>query len=179
MNKDALYPHTSLISRLCEEMAMRFSSEAVDVVLAPALGGIILSQWVAHHLSRQTGREVLAVYAEKVEGGDGFVIKRGYDKLLNGRKVLVLEDVLTTGGSVKKVVAVAGGHGARIAGVAALCNRGGIAKEELGAVPRLESLVEVNLDSWEEGECPLCKKGTAVNTEVGKGREFLAKTRAS
>ena len=73
VNKDAVYPHTAPTSRLCLAMAEAFLHDRVEAVLAPAIGGVILSQWTAHHLSAHSGREVLAVYAEKAPGGDGFV----------------------------------------------------------------------------------------------------------
>lgn len=173
INKDALYPHTKETSSLCRVIAEHFANDRVDVVLAPALGGIILSQWTAYHLSNINNREVLGVYAEKAD--DGFLIKRGYDKLLAGKKILVLEDILTTGGSAKKVVSVARAFGAEIIGVGALCNRGGIIANDLGDVPQLFSLISMNLEAWDEADCPLCKQGLPVNTSVGKGLEFLAK----
>lgn len=173
VNKDALYPHTKQTSDLCRLFADHFSNDAVDVVIAPALGGIILSQWTAHHISQLTGREVLGLYAEKIEGTKDFVIKRGYDKLLAGKKVLILEDVLTTGGSVKKVVELVRSMEGVIVGVGALCNRGGILPKDIGNVPKLFALVSIALDSWTPEDCPLCKQGVPINTSVGKGREFL------
>ncbi|MBI5630876.1 MAG: phosphoribosyltransferase [Elusimicrobia bacterium] len=175
VNKDAIYPHTRETSRLCRALAERFAQDGVEAVLAPAVGGVILSQWVAHHLTELKGREVLGLYAEKSEDGRSFVIKRGYDRLLAGRRILVVEDVLTTGGSVRKVVDGARALGAVIIGVAALCNRGGVLARDLGEVPRLEALINISLESWEERDCPLCAKGEPVNTGVGKGREFLAR----
>ena len=174
VNKDAVYPHPKEISKLCRAIAEKFSRAGVDAVIGPALGGIILSQWTAHHLSELTAREICGVYAEKIEGGDGFVIKRGYDKIIAGKKVLVVEDILTTGGSVKKVVEAVRAVGGKVIGVAALCNRGGVTADDLGA-PQLHTLVAIQLDSWDEKSCPLCAKGVPINTEVGKGREFLAK----
>jgi orotate phosphoribosyltransferase len=168
VNKDAVYPHTALTSELCREFATRFRDERVEVCLAPAIGGVILSQWTAHHLSSITGREVLGVYAEKTPDG-GFVIKRGYDKLTKGKRVLVLEDILTTGISVKRTVETVRAIGGDVIGVAALCNRGGVSAADLGA-PRLEALVKIELESWEAAECPLCRKGVPVNTELGKGK---------
>ena len=173
VNKDAVYPHTGEISRLCRAIAEKFSQTGVEVVAAPALGGIILSQWTAHHLSELDGRNVLAVYAEK--SGDGFVIQRGYDKLISGKKVLVVEDILTTGGSVKKVVETVRALGGQVTAVAALCNRGGVTAEGLGNLPELFALVNLQLEAWDEKECPLCAKNVPVNTSIGKGREFLAK----
>ncbi len=172
VNKDAVYPHADLTSEITLEMVKPFLSKNVEVALAPALGGIILSQWAAHHLTKALGREVLGVYAEKE--GEGFLLRRGYDKLVAGRNTLVLEDVLTTGGSVKKAVETAKAAGANVVGVAALCNRGGVTAQFLG-VPELRSFLEVSLESWEEKDCPLCAAKIPVNTDVGKGREYLAR----
>lgn len=171
VNKDAIYPHVNDLSTLCRLMASGFVEDGVDVVVAPALGGIALTQWIAHHLSVD-GREVLAVYAEK--SGDGFALTRGYDQLVAGKRVLIAEDILTTGGSVAKVVSSVEAVGGVVIGVVALCNRGAVLAETLG-VSRLQALVDVNLESWSEDECPLCKRGVPINTTVGKGREFLAR----
>lgn len=66
INKDALYAHTKIISSLCQLMAHPYNADQIDVVVGPVLGGIVLSQWVAHHLNnnRTTG-ETLAIFAEK------------------------------------------------------------------------------------------------------------------
>jgi len=174
VNKDAVYPHTGATSDLCRLIAERFKGRGIETVIAPAVGGVILSQWTAHHLTALEGREVLGIYAEKTEDGQGFVIKRGYDKLVSGHDVLIVEDVLTTGGSVKRVVEAARALGGRVAGVGALCNRGGVTPGDLGQVPELFALVNVSLDSWDASSCPLCARKVPINTQVGKGREFLS-----
>ena len=174
-NKDAIYPHTEGISSLCMEIATHFTFARVDVVIAPALGGVILSQWTAYHLTGLNGHEVLAVYAEKAEDGETFVIKRGYDKFIAGMRVLVVEDVLTTGGSAKKVIEATRAADGEVVGLGVLCNRGGIKPEDVANPPELFALVNISLESWSEEECPLCKQGVPVNTDVGKGWEFLAR----
>ncbi len=178
VNKDALYPHTRETSRLCRYIAKEFAHEEIDTVIAPEKGGIILSQWVAHHLTKVIVNlvrgEISAVYAEKAEN-NLFAINRDYDKFISGRCVLVVEDVLTTGGSVRKVVEAVRVNGGGVIGVGALWNRGGVTREDIGDVPRLFSLVNTKLDDWTEGECPLCKEGVPVNTDLGKGAEFLAR----
>lgn len=177
VNKDAVYPRTDDTSRLCRAIAERFKKEDVEVVIAPAVGGVILSTWTAHHLSRFTGREVLSAYADK--DGDGFTIKRGYDKLVAGRRILVVEDLLNTGGSVKKVIDVVKRVGGIVVGLGVLCNRGGVTPEDVGGVPRLEALVNVKLDAWDATDCPLCKQGVPINTDVGHGRSFLAQKKTA
>ncbi len=198
VNKDFLYPHTHVLTRLCNAMAERWiktlawsgMSYSVDVVVAPAVGGVILSTWIAHSLSLLTARQVLGVYAEKhavavpdpenlcracfTQTGE-FVLNRGYDRLVANRDVLVVEDVLTTGGSVRKVVEAVRQCGGRVVGVSVLCNRGNVTAHDVGDVPHLHSLVNFSLESWPEEECPLCASGVPINTTVGKGAEFLAR----
>jgi len=172
VNKDAIYPHTVETSRLCRAIAEEFVSSNVRVVIAPAIGGVILSQWTAFHLSRLTGETVFGIYAEKE--GDEFVVRRGYDKILLGRNVLVVEDVLTTGGSVKKVIEVTRNLGGNVVGLGALCNRGGVTPKDVADPPKLFTLIDLKLDMWDEADCPLCAEGVPINTSVGKGKEFLA-----
>lgn len=187
VNKDAIYPHTAETSHLCALIAKQFVNDNVEVVIAPAIGGVILSQWTAHHLTRTSNREVLGVYAEKeviavfdslgrkcyTETGR-FIISRGYNKIVAWKNVLVVEDILNTGGSAKKVVEAVRAIGGVVVGVGTLCNRGGITADNLGA-PKLISLVDISLDAWDKEDCPLCKQSIPINTDVGKGREFLAR----
>lgn len=183
VNKDAVYPHTFLTSALCCEIAEQFVDDGVNVVIAPAIGGVILSQWVAYHITNYWTRvgvknkEALGVYAEKTADGESFVIKRGYDKIVAGKNVLVVEDVLTTAGSVKKVIEAVRALGGNVVGLGVLCNRGGITLSDMANLPKLFALVNVKLDAWDEADCPLCKSGVPVNTDVGKGREYLARKR--
>ncbi len=174
VNKDALFTHTRETSRLCEAIAIHFEDAGVEVVLGPAVAAAILAQWTAYHLSNIEGREVYATYADK-DGADGFVIKRGYDKLLAGKSVLVVEDLMTTGGSVRKVVEAARAAGANVAGVGVLCNRGSVVAEQIGSPQELFALVNVDMESWEEADCELCKANIPVNTDVGHGKAFLAR----
>ena len=175
VNKDALYPHTAATSEVCARIAARFADAGVEVVAGPTVGGVIMAQWTAHHLSVLAGREVLAVYAEEEVAEDGArrrLFRRGYDALVAGRRVLVVEDILTTGGSARLVVAAAHEAGGSVVGVGALCNRGGVSAEMIGA-PLLFSLSEVPLESFAPEECPLCAAGVPINTRVGKGAAFL------
>ena len=168
VNKDALYPHTSIASNVGRAFAERFSSNDIDVVVGPALGGIILSQWTAFHLSRLNAREVFSVYAEKVEGG--LALKQGYDKLVKGKRILVVEDVITTGSSVDKTIAATRAAGGVIMGVAVLCNRGGLTLADLKDVPALHELVRLPLESWTPEQCPQCKKGIPLSKDLGKAK---------
>lgn len=178
VNKDAIYPHVWETSRICRQLAKLFVDECVEVVLAPAVGGIVLSQWTAYHLETfQEGRQVLAVYADKTEDG-GFVLRRGYDKLVAGRRVLMIEDVLTTGGSVRKTIEATRAANGEVIGLGAICNRGNVTATDVG-VPMLRALVNLPLDAWNESDCPLCEQGIPINAEVGKGLEYLERRKRS
>lgn len=174
LNKDAIYPHTDEISQICLAIAEKFIKEKIDVVAAPALGGIILSQWTAFHLSKITGKEVLGVYTEKTPDKNQ-IFTRGYGKLVKGKNILVVEDITTTGGSVKKVIDSVRNAGGTVTAVCVLVNRDpeNINSQTMG-VPFFP-LAEVKVQAWDEADCPLCKKGVPINTSVGKGREYLAK----
>ena len=180
VNKDALYLHTGVISTLCQEMARPYDADQIDVVVGPILGGIVLSQWVAHHLNtRRSSGETLAVYAEKE--GDGpdksFLFRRGYDSYIPGKNILVVEDVLTTGGSARQVIELVRKHGGNVIGLSALCNRGSVQPQDVGNVP-IHTLITLPLETFAEAECPFCRQHIPVNTELGKGKAFLANQQA-
>lgn len=170
INKDALYPHTGEASLVGQLFAKKFQALPVDVVAAPALGGIVLSQWVAHHLSRLKKKEILGVYTEK-DLEKNQIFTRGYDKLVRGKNVLVIEDITTTGGSVKKVINSVLEHGGRVIAVGVMVNRDpkNVNKETIGYP--FFALDELYTENYEENSCPLCKKRIPINTDVGHGRK--------
>jgi orotate phosphoribosyltransferase len=177
INKDALYLHTETISKLCQLMARPYDANQIDVVVGPVLGGIVLSQWVTHHLNaHRSSGETLAVYAEKERDAADktFSFHRGYDKYIPGKNVLVVEDVLTTGGSAHQVIELVRGHRGNIIGLSALCNRGNVQPADVGNV-LIHTLVTINLETFKEAECPFCQQHIPINTELGKGRAFLAR----
>jgi orotate phosphoribosyltransferase len=173
VNKNAMYPHTREMSELCKSIAEKFIGKQIHAIIGPSTGGIILSQWVAYHLTEIEGRDVYSTYADKDDAG-GFVIKRGYDELIKGKNVLVVEDLVTTGGSLRKVIDAARAAGATVVGAVAVCNRGEVTAEMIGNPPEFISLLTVQLDQWPAAECELCQSGIPVNTDVGHGKEFAA-----
>jgi orotate phosphoribosyltransferase len=141
INKDALYIHSDVISKLCRMMVRSYTADQIDVVVGPVLGGIVLSQWVAYYLNeKRSSGETLAIFAEKESDGPDkqFAFHRGYDKYLAGK------------------------------------NRGNVQPTDVGGVP-IQTLINVTLETYSEEECPFCKQNVPINTELGKGRAFLAK----
>lgn len=166
INKDAIYPNTQNISELCRFMAEPFQGQGIDTVLGPAMGGVILAQRVAEHLTQMEERPVYGVYADKTKDGEGLEIKRGYDAYIKSKKVLVVEDILNTGGSAKKAIEVVRENWGKVVALSALVNRGGVTSEDVGDVP-VSTLLNVEMQSWEADNCPLCKQGIPFNTNVG------------
>ena len=175
VRKDKLYPHTKLTSLVCSFIAQDTKKMPIDVVVGPSVGGIILSQWSAYHLSKLKKKEVISVFTEKSDS-DTFekpqVFKRGYDALVKGKKVLVVEDLTTTGGSVKKVVDEVKKAGGKVVGVYVLLNRNLKVDAKMMRAPFF-ALSVLEADAFDEKNCPLCIEGRPINTEVGHGKEFL------
>lgn len=174
INKDAVNSLPASASVLCRMIADNFSSDRVEVVVAPALGGIVLSQWTAHHLGSTRGTNVWAVFAEKLADNRRFVISRGYDELIAGRRVLVVEDVLTTGETTNKVIGAVRDLGAEVVGVGALWNRGGVTAAGLGDVPKLVSLINQKIVTWNPEDCPLCAEEVPLNAGIGHAKALAA-----
>lgn len=172
INKDAIYPHTCQIATICSFIAEKYQGKGIQAVAGPALGGIILSQWTAYHLSRLEKHEVLGVYTEKTED-NGQIFRRGYDRLIEGKRVLVVEDLTTTGGSAKKVVEATRRHGGKVVGVCVMVNRDpkGVTGATMGA--SFSALAEFPAEAFDPQDCPLCRKGVPINTAVGHGEKFL------
>ena len=150
------------------ELARQLARKIVDaglkpqVVVGPALGAVHLEVFVAIALNdlleKELGAQVRAVFAERTEDGAGFAIRRGVE-LAAGERVLVVEDVTTTGGSAKKVVDLVKAMGANPIGVAAIIDRsGGRAKFDQPFI----NLVCLDIETFESKDCPMCKSGSSA-----------------
>jgi orotate phosphoribosyltransferase len=142
----------ALATRLCGELARRLEPHLRRVrpgaVVAPALGGVL----VAHEVARALGCRGL--FTERQDGG--MTLRRGFT-LDDGEPVVVVEDVITTGGSTREVLDAVRARGARVLAVGSLVDRGGGAVD-LG-LPR-ESLLQLEVPTWPAESCPLCASGT-------------------
>ncbi len=178
ITKDALLPHTTEISKIGRMVAEKTKDLPVEVVVGPALGGIVMSQWVAYHLTDLKGKEILSFYTEKQADSDQ-VFTRGYDEKVRGKKVLVVEDTVTTGGSALKVANAVKAAGGEVLKIFVITNRNplDVNSEKLGVL--FDSLCELSLNSYLPEECPMCKEGIPVNTELGHGKKFLESQKKS
>ena len=137
-------------SALCGHLAEAFKNDEVDVVVGPAMGGIVIS----YEMARQLG--VPSLFTERVDGK--MTLRRNFT-IEPGQKVLVVEDVVTTGGSVKEVIDIVRENGGEVVGVALLVDRSN-GKVDLGA--RVEACLSMDVKSYEAEDCPLCKAGLPI-----------------
>ncbi len=172
VNKDAIYPHTFASSEIGKIFAEKYKTKNMDIVASPALGAIILSQWTAYHLSKIKRKEILGIYTEKTSDKNQ-ILTRGYDKLVKGKKVLIIEDIVTTGGSIKKVVKTITDAGGIVLGACAIVNKDpkNIDTKSMG-IP-FDFLTIIDTDVFDEASCPMCQQHMPVNTVLGHGKEFL------
>jgi orotate phosphoribosyltransferase len=172
VNKDALLLHTKYVSLICKMFAQKFQNENIEVVISPAVAGIPFSQWTAHHLSELSKKEVLSVFTEKTED-NGQILKRGYDEVVKNKRVLVIEDTTTLGSSVKKVIDAVRKASGNVVAVCVMVNRDPKAVDTKTIGAPFSSLGVLEVPSYEEKDCPLCKQGIPINTKFGHGKKFL------
>jgi orotate phosphoribosyltransferase len=141
--------------QLALHIAEKYAGDKIDFVIGPAMGGII----VAYEVARQL--KVPGIFCERENGR--MVLRRGF-KLEPGHKVLVVEDVVTTGGSVMEVMDIVRQSGAEVAGVAVLVDRSA-GKVDFGV--RKEAVLIMDIESWEAEECPLCQEGKGEAVKPG------------
>jgi orotate phosphoribosyltransferase len=134
---------------LCADIAEWARSVAPRTVAGPTTGGIIL----AHEVGRQM--ELRAVYAERTESGHGREFRRGFE-LGSDERVLVVDDIMTTGGSVQETIDAVRGAGAQVVGAAVLVDRSGGAVQL--NVP-LHALWTLEIASYAPADCPQCAAG--------------------
>jgi orotate phosphoribosyltransferase len=141
--------HPRITISLGDALAARYPDGA-DVVVSPAMGGILIGNAVAYALGSRF------LFTERVEGT--MTLRRG-QSITPGERAVVVEDVITTGGSAAEVLALVEASGGKIAGVASLVDRA-----ETRPSFHLESLLRVQATSWDPGDCPLCARGEPLRT---------------
>jgi orotate phosphoribosyltransferase len=147
------FERPSLGERLGRDLARRFEGDGVEAVVGPAMGGVILAYEVARHLPGAR-----ALFAEKTEDGR-MALRRGF-ALRPHERVLVVEDAVTTGGSVQKVIEHVAAWDVEVVGVGAVVDRSGGAAA-FGGLP-FRSVLAMPVESWEPAHCPLCRQGVPL-----------------
>lgn len=155
-----LFAYPKYSELLCSELAKKLSVLDIDCVASPAVGGIIMGYAVAKHLGKRN------IFAERENGI--MTLRRGFE-IAKGEKFVVVEDVVTTGGSVKEVINLINEHGGQVVGVASIVDRSN-GKVEFGAP--FFNLLSMDITSYSPEECPICKQAKIPLVKPGS-RTFV------
>lgn len=158
IEKFRVFEHPRMTALLCESIVSAHADAGITVVVGPVTGGIIL----AHEVARQLG--VRAMFTERVDGAMTF--RRGFH-LEPEDRVLIVEDIVTTGGSVKEVIEVVRATGASILGVAYLVDRSG-GTTDFGVPSR--PLLTLDVVTYPPDHCPLCASGVPIRAPGRSGK---------
>lgn len=139
--------YTKQTSEICQVLADEYKDKNIETVIAPAIGGIVVGQEVA----RQLGARF--IWAERED--KKMTLRRSFE-IKEGERVLVCEDVVTTGGSVQEVIDIVKEKGADVVGVGVIVDRSN-GKADFG-VP-MKSTLQLEVISYEPDNCPICKEG--------------------
>lgn len=145
-----LLQHPELAEKAGVALAELFATDGIEVVVAPALGGII----IGHEVARALG--VRCLFAERAGAENQLALRRGFE-IQPGEKVLIVEDVVTTGGSVLELKRLVDSHEGKVMGYASIVDR---ASEPVPFEAPWKALIRVQVNNYSAEECPLCKQGS-------------------
>jgi len=151
------YPE--FIHNLCSELGKKFKGSDIDVIVGPAIGAIIM----AHVMAMVLGPWVRAIFTERENGK--MTLRRSFE-IKKGEKVLVVEDITTTGSSAREVIDIVKSRQAEVVGVGALIDRSG-GQVDFGI--RYEKLLTIKMNTYEPDNCPLCKKEIPITKPGSRG----------
>jgi orotate phosphoribosyltransferase len=174
INKDSLYVYP----RKLDDIAVMMSDMIItkyhnfDVILAPSVAGAVLGQNISYNLTSMLREDILFAYADKHPINSKFrTIRRGYQNIISNKKVLLIDDVVSTGTTLVGMAQAAKGLGATVVGAAVLCDRGEVRditySDEAFEILHIEPLVELDLKTFPSDKCPLCKAGRPIDTSLG------------
>ncbi|MDF2566116.1 MAG: Orotate phosphoribosyltransferase [Massilibacillus sp.] len=148
VEKFQVLQHPKYTEELCKALADKFVDENIEVVVGPVTGGILL----AHEVGKALGTR--AIFTERENGK--MTLRRGF-KITKGERVLIVEDIVTTGGSIKEVVEVVKEQGGIPVGIGMLVDRS-CGKASFDEVP-YKTLLHLTVTTYQPDDCPLCREG--------------------
>jgi orotate phosphoribosyltransferase len=151
-----IFRNTKYSEELCAALAEQYKNDGVQVVIGPAMGAVQMAYEVSRPLKCEN------FFTERDENGK-MALRRGF-VVEPGEKVLVVEDVVTTGGSVREVIELVKAAGGEVVGVGSIVDRTG-GKIDFG-VP-FKAVISLDVESWEPDDCPLCKAGAPAPVKPG------------
>jgi orotate phosphoribosyltransferase len=152
-----LFQYPTESAAACSEIADFFRDKNIGLVAGPAVGGIIMAYEIARLLCAR-GAKARSIFAEREDGA--MTLRRGFEASVRpGDRALVVEDVVTTGGSAGEVIELLRARGAEVVGVGSIVDRSDGAVDF--GVP-FYALFPLEIESWEPDACPLCRQGFPI-----------------
>ena len=152
VEKFQVLQHPKYTEQLCIALAEKFLEDNIEVVVGPITGGILL----AHEVGKRLGTR--AIFTERENGK--MTLRRGF-VIKPGERVLIVEDIVTTGGSIKEVLDVVVEQGGIPVGIGMLVDRSG-GKASFGEVP-YKALLNLDVTTYDPSNCPLCKENIPMS----------------
>jgi orotate phosphoribosyltransferase len=150
-----IFRQTKYSEELCKALAEHFADEKIDVVIGPAMGAVQMAYEVSRHIGCEN------FFAEREDGK--MTLRRGFT-IKPGMRVLLVEDVVTTGGSVKEVIEIVKEQGGIVVGVGSIVDRTG---GEIDFGVPFKAVISMKVELWEATACPICKEGNMPLVKPG------------
>jgi len=158
IEKFRLLENPIALDKICSTMADKFSKDNIELVVGAAIGGILLAGGVGRHLNSKH------IFSERVNGEMQF--KRGFSIDKNTR-VLIVEDIVSTGGSIFELIELLNKYEANIIGIVCIVNR---SQKNINFNLNFDSLLSFPSESWEEDECPEWLKKITISKPGSTGK---------
>ena len=179
-NLDTLLPHQKEVDSLVGQLVDPFKNDEIETVASTPYAAVPFSHTGARHLSLATGKDVLGIWADKNSGKGGGRFnfdRRGFREAIDGKRVLILEDMINRMVSIRDMVAEVRSAGGDIVGVGAIAANREVSAEAIG-VPKLVTLCEVGYDTWAPEDCKdngPCSRYEPMVLNIGHGDSFREK----
>ena len=154
----------SLFGKMIAEEVFFYTENRPEVVIGPGANGAMIAMKVAGRLTEISSREVTNMYGDKIDRG--FDIRKDFRDLIRNKKVFVVDDVLTSGGSIKDLIEAVQLADGIVIGLAVICNRGGV--KRINGIS-VFALAEMRIPDYpgNDKECPGCKAGIPLDPDIG------------
>lgn len=176
IEKTALLRRADHCQTIADMIVRIFASKSIEVVIGPAIGGVGLAAAVALRMGQlnSASDKIEWGFAEPSRDSEGrlvlYELKRGFAQMVEDKRVLVVEDIVTSGLSSGLVVKAVRANRGKVAGLAAIINRGRVTSADVGHPGTFRPLMTIDLPSYEVSDCPMCQRGVPISPLFGHGK---------
>jgi len=159
IEKFRLLENPIALDKICSTMAGNYKGEKIDLVVSAAVGGILIAGGVGRYLN------VKHIFSERINGK--MDLKRGFN-IEKGQNILIVEDIVTTGGSINELIDLVESYEGNILGILSIVDRND--KMKIFKYP-YDTLLNFPVQSWKEGDCPECIKNVKITKPGSTGKK--------